>query len=401
MDWRESRGAKLAATKAIRRKGDLWLVPSAVGHGSYVVDFDHGECSCPDFETRGGTCKHLWSVQFTLERESTMSDGTRVTETVTVRRTYRQEWHAYNAAQVNEKATVAELLHALCAKVPTPPQATGRPRLPLSDLIFAAGMKVYLGSSGRRASTDLRDLTAKGFMRKTPHYNSIFGYLEDVRLAPILKGLIEESAAPLRAVERDFAVDASGFSTSIKDNYFEAKHEGAKQRRKFVKCHLMVGVKTHVVTSVEVTEGSANDSPYLPGLVDTTARRFEMAEVSADKGYLAASNLAAIEAHGASAFVPFKLNSQGETGSEVWRRLFHFFSMEREKFLGHYHKRSNVESAFSMMKAKFGPALRSKSDAAQKNEVLLKVLLHNLCVLTQAIHELGLKPTFQAEGGAA
>ena len=36
--------------------------------------------------------------------------------------------------------------------------------------------------------------------------------------------------------------------------------------------------------------------------------------------------------------------------------MFHFFSLNRETFLSHYHKRSNVESTFSMIKAKFGDA---------------------------------------------
>jgi hypothetical protein len=34
----------------------------------------------------------------------------------------------------------------------------------------------------------------------------------------------------------------------------------------------------------------------------------------------------------------------------------------REKFLEHYHQRSNVETAYSKMKGKFGDSLRSKSD---------------------------------------
>jgi len=34
----------------------------------------------------------------------------------------------------------------------------------------------------------------------------------------------------------------------------------------------------------------------------------------------------------------------------------------REEFLEHYRKRSNVESVFSMMKGKFGDSVRLKSD---------------------------------------
>jgi hypothetical protein len=50
-----------------------------------------------------------------------------------------------------------------------------------------------------------------------------------------------------------------------------------------------------------------------------------------------------------------------------------------------------------MIKGKFGGSVRSKSPIAQVNEVLCKILCHNICVLIQSIYELGLEPTFWAE----
>ena len=50
-----------------------------------------------------------------------------------------------------------------------------------------------------------------------------------------------------------------------------------------------------------------------------------------------------------------------------------------------------------MIKGKSGDAVRSKSDIGQLNEVLCKVLCHNLCALIQAIHEPGIEPTFTKE----
>ena len=47
-----------------------------------------------------------------------------------------------------------------------------------------------------------------------------------------------------------------------------------------------------------------------------------------------------------------------------------------------------------MMKAKFGDAVRSKTDTAMTNEALCKVLCHNLCVLIQSMYELGIEATF-------
>jgi hypothetical protein len=53
-----------------------------------------------------------------------------------------------------------------------------------------------------------------------------------------------------------------------------------------------------------------------------------------------------------------------------------------------------------VIKRKFGDSLRSKSEVGQMNEVLCKVIAHNLCVLIACIHEIGLDvPQFgQAPG---
>jgi len=69
--------------------------------------------------------------------------------------------------------------------------------------------------------------------------------------------------------------------------------------------------------------------------------------------------------------------------------------MGREAYMEHYHKRSNIETAYSMIKGKFGSALRSKSDTGQINEALCKVLAHNVCVLIHAMHALNIEPIFR------
>jgi hypothetical protein len=51
-----------------------------------------------------------------------------------------------------------------------------------------------------------------------------------------------------------------------------------------------------------------------------------------------------------------------------------------------------------MIKAKFGERVRSKTATGQINEVLCKVLCHNLCCLIQSVYELGVDINFSAEG---
>jgi transposase len=78
----------------------------------------------------------------------------------------------------------------------------------------------------------------------------------------------------------------------------------------------------------------------------------------------------------------------------LWDRLYHFYMLHRQTSLEHYHRRSLAESTVSLFKAKFGDSLRSKTDTAQVNELLCKVLCHNLCVLIQSMYELGIKAGF-------
>ncbi|MCX6020628.1 MAG: transposase, partial [Chloroflexi bacterium] len=94
--------------------------------------------------------------------------------------------------------------------------------------------------------------------------------------------------------------------------------------------------------------------------------------------------------------VPFKVNSQ-PGASELRDKLYATFMFNRAAWLPLYHKRSNVETAFSMIKAKFGDALRCKTDEGLTNEMLLKVLCHNICVLIQEMQKLGIDPTFATE----
>lgn len=401
MSEREQKALQIAAKSKLTRKGDTWLVPSQAGPKKYTVNPNpqSPNCSCPDFEARQLRCKHIFAVEYTIEREQTADGATIVTESVRVtQKTYTQDWPAYNKAQTNEKSHFLAFLYELCAGIEEPVQTFGRPRLPLADIIFSATFKTYSTVSGRRLMSDLRDAKAKGYLSKMPSYNSLFDYLNMASLTPYLKQLIAESSLPLKSIETDFAVDSSGFSTTSYVRWFDVKYGKDEDWHDWIKMHLMCGTSTHIVTSVELSRARSHDSPYFKPLIDATAKSgFNIVEVSADKAYISADNLKATVEHGATPYIPFKTNATGK-GNELWKKLFHFYNYKREEFLQHYHKRSNVETTFSMIKAKFGERLRSKTETAQINEALCKVLCHNLCVVIQSMYELGVEPMFsQAE----
>jgi transposase len=395
-DARRQRGLEIAATTSIARKGEgEWIVPSQSMNGKYrVIKGAEGfQCSCPDYELRGQTCKHGFAVEFVLRRE-TKPDGT-VIETRAARVTYPQNWPAYNAAQVSEKEQFCALLRDLVSEVPTPEGKRGRPPLPLQDMIFAAAFKIYSTVSARRFMTDLRSAQALGMIERTPHYNSIFNALDRETLTPILHELITRSALPLKALETNFAVDSTGFGTQCFYRHFSAKYGHDQLSRDYLKLHAMIGTNTNVITACVVTDRNTHDGPMLPGLVASTAERFTVEQVSADKGYSSVANVATITGFGATPFIAFKSDARGTSKrSTLWNKAFHYFQLNREEFLVNYHRRSNAESTFSAMKRKFGEIIRSKTRIAQENELLLKVLCHNIVCLIHEIHEAGAASAF-------
>jgi hypothetical protein len=62
-----------------------------------------------------------------------------------------------------------------------------------------------------------------------------------------------------------------------------------------------------------------------------------------------------------------------------------------------YREHSKVEAAFGMIERKFGDVVRSQGDLAMANEVLAKLVCHNLCCLISAMYEMGVNPVFWVE----
>jgi transposase len=403
MEERQQKGMMIAATMKIQQSGNAFVVPSQTDpRGRYAVDGVAKTCSCPDFTLRQKACKHVHAVEFYLRREVVTSPSgvTTVTETTAMRVTYAQNWPAYNQAQSNEKAEFLRLLRDLCDGIENPPQASGRPRLPLGDQVFCATFKVYSGRSARRFSTDIRTAHEDGLLSDAPAYNSVLRYLEDESLTPIISDLITQSAVPLRGVETQFAVDSTGIGTQCFYRHYAAKYGHDREKREFVKLHALVGTKTNIIAACKVTdrENDHGDVSEFQPLVRQAAQHFEMKEVSADLAYSSYGNLELVESIGAVPYIPFKSSakpaarSHQRKPSATWTRLYHYFQLNRDEFLEHYHRRSNVETVFSMMKRCVGDTVRSRTRVAQVNEVLLMALCHNIRVLIHEMHELGIQP---------
>ena len=101
LEARKERGLNIARTCKITKNGKDGIVPSQSNDTSYNVEFsefDHQHsCNCPDYQYRKIKCKHIFAVELIVTEE--IDEKGTVTQTVTKKISYTQDWTAYNLAQ--------------------------------------------------------------------------------------------------------------------------------------------------------------------------------------------------------------------------------------------------------------------------------------------------------------
>jgi len=376
----------LSREHTIRKVNDtVYLVQSQTGIGWYKVQWNGKEwvCNCPDFVKNGHItpCKHFLALK--LKYESGFAEFEEPQEIEKV--TYGQNWSHYNMAQMQEFELFDQFLYQLVSTIEEPEQQDrGRPRIKLKDQVFCCIMKVYSQLSLRRSQYLFNEALQRHQILHSPHFNNISNTLNREEIKQILYELIHLSAQPLASVETDFAIDSSGFRCSTFGNYCEEKH-GTKRKRNWLKVHICTGVNTNIVADVVITDEHSADSPQLKKMIKNISKDFTINEISADLAYSSKKNLQIIDSFGGTPYIPFKKNATGKRGGALWRKTFHYFQLNKDEFMEHYHKRSNVESTFAAIKKKFGESVKSKNRVAQENELLCKIIAYNITVL---IHEM-------------
>lgn len=400
---KEQKGKDIAKKDVIKFDGILWLVPSQSGDREYTVDLQNQSCNCPDFCKNMVKCKHQYAVDTAIAREFKVVAANNNGKAKPKRIQTPRRWSDYNKAQTEGRGKFLEFLYEICRHVeesaaPQQPGA-GRKFLPVRDALFGAILKVYETKNSRSMPELLTDAAERGFIARSFSYNTVSNYLQRDWITPILSELVTVSSLPLAAVETNFSVDSSGFGVSGKKSWRDVKYGGDEEWHDWVKAHIIVGNLTKIIISAVVTPAYKGDSPFLAPLIEETAKYFRLNEVMADAAYSSRANLELIEGHNAKALIAFKANAVFGKNGEIWDRRLHAWKYHFAEFHERYRFRSNVETAFSSLKAVFGPNLRSRSETGRTNELLAKIICHNLRALTKATYELKIDIDLKNYGG--
>jgi transposase len=237
-------------------------------------------------------------------------------------------------------------------------------------------------------------VVVKGQIDYATNFNMPSTLFNNPEMTPVLHELITLCAMPVAELETDFAADSTGFRTTTFSAYYGDKY-GRKKEHHWLKAHLDTGVKTNIVTGITITDESGGDSPQFKPLVEKTAANFNIREVSADKAYSSRNNYEAVNDVGGTAYIPFRKDATGKSHGYVLRKkMYHYFQLNRDEFMEHYHKRSNIEATNAAIKRKLGETLKSQNPAAQVNELIAKIVAYNLTVVIHEMYENGIEPNF-------
>ena len=395
-DYRQHRGFEIASRQPIREIeiDSKWKVPTQDKNNergkNYTVINDSGKfrCDCGDHVETQSNCKHIWAVHFHCldqvhrgRKAYSHFVDEREKKGIPTRSSYPRNWAAYRKVRKDQKELFLSMLADLVEFIPPMPRKRGR-GIDLRSAIVAIVMKVYEAKSADIFMGDYRDARRRGITKTDCCSNTILNYMGRADIEPILKHLIGVSCLPLAEFEDVIAVDSTGFTTSLYTSFFDVKYRGKKEKR-YLTAHMGCGVKTKIITAVEIS--SQADPVMFPTIFHQSKDRVKVKEVLADRAYSADHIHELVAANKVRAYIEHKVSDKGVTTGNAFKESVRFFKFNKAEFYQHYGRRSLVESAFSMMKRNFGPHLRSRTETAMKNEVLCKVLCHNIACLLHAM----------------
>jgi hypothetical protein len=379
-----------------------FIVASQDGNGLYRVTgvgIPEGfeACTCEDFSERLARCKHIWAVVYWLEAARAPPSVKDPFPPTPPERRRPISWTVYNKAQTEEYRLLHVLLRELSASIsePVPNPKGGRPAVPLRDQAFSAIQKCYSGFGYRRSQGWRAEAAARGQLSRTSYWGVGSRFLCRPEMTPELHMLLAQSALPLIAVENACAIDSTGLRTTRFHYYRKEKYEPQRENV-WLKMHALVGVETHAIPVLEVTEGSAGDSPMFPVLLQKAVDAgFRFEEVYADKAYNGRPNFEAAAELGMEPYIPFKSNATGHAkGSAIYHKMYLYFRYHRDEYDQHYGQRAQVESTFGAFKQKLGETVVSRTVASQVNEILCSAIAYNLTILIRQMFQRGLLPDF-------
>ncbi len=227
----------------------------------------------------------------------------------------------------------------------------GRPQKSAADKAKAILLQQYFMAGNRLAAGLTLLFKEKLGLSSKLRPKTIERAYENREVVSLIKLAFDMTSEPVSRLETKFAIDGSGEPLSIKQNYANDRDDKEKHAgyQKFIG---MCGIQYELYSAIDLTDGVANECPYLEPLLAKTAGLYEQIDlVCADAAYLSRENCSAIEKLGATPRIyPKKGITLNQDGSPAWTRMLNEFAETPQEWLREYHNRSISETTNSIWK---------------------------------------------------
>ena len=289
----------------------------------------------------------------------------------------------------------------------------------LAQLFACLVVRELFGLSYRRTEALLIDapqwLSDIG-LKKAPDHNTLWRTFESLlssrrcsRMLDVLAQLFAE-ARLLTLRHKPLAIDSTCYERHHRSRHYDrrCRHMTQQQQQSpkpgkwgqivnaaragrlltMPKLALAADSGSHLILAATVHIGNGSDAPDFDDLLYHAWRRAKtkVAVVVADAGYDSESNhrIARHDMGVRSIIAPGIGRPTHKLPTGRWRR--HMASrFKRKADQKHYGQRSQSETVHSMMKRNMSSALRSRTPARRKQEMMLRVLVHNIMLLCDEI----------------
>jgi len=165
--------------------------------------------------------------------------------------------------------------------------------------------------------------------------------------------------------------------------YFGLRRAGSGHRqRAWPKLTAVVHVASHLIVGAVPGVGPSQDSPDFIPAMRQAAKLIAFDAALADAGYDAEHNhrLCRDELRRRRTVIALNPRNTGDRSpKEAYRH-----ALWSDFPTAFYHERWHAESAFSQHKRRLGSALTTRSENVQQQELVLRVITHNLALLPRA-----------------
>ena len=426
--------------RLLQRKGsvrrldaDTWEVdrPDKPNRPARVMrEGDLVRCSV-DKNNQDQPCRHILAVMIEEGMVDRPDSSASVYKKTRRDRNHALEAEAWRLVPVKVPEYLARPLdEALPVLAPEAPPGRGRPRVPLSALVYQSVMRAaerrnLRATRGAMDTPTHRDHNPHGGIPRS----TISDFLARPATGVILEKLLAVSTWPARSFETLVHPDGTGLTEQRFGAYYDERYDGRKKERKeaeeearaiakergetyqapearkhhWTYAEILWTYRYTMIAALHTQQGPFAEAPWLVPLLERARLMLEIKELGGDKAYVAYYIFDYAGRHGIEPQIKLKRNTnptQSNAKKKVFKRTYERSLIDGRGYAARANRRNNAETGNHAFKMVLGDQIYSKDAVAQRHEVLCMAIAYNLIRLIYLALDQGIEPGFR-EGAEA